>query len=210
MSYGVILIKILPTKRVVDFLDGNIFLNTDDFFTKIDSSDAMRFDLAEGADESRQVKEISIADKSGNYVPIGGLINPVIHRNRNKEPINILCMYAYNNKLEDLFDISNLSFGDAAIIITDLIEFIHRLKIATELVGKTLNHGPITYVNKKTHDGVMGPFRKYDCYKKQNEFRFVLSGGDGNPTILKIGDIRDITMIAPSSKIALIPKSIIS
>lgn len=208
MSYGVILIKLLPAKFVKDFLDGNIYLNTDDFFTKVDSSDKVRFDLAEGADHSRQVKEIAIADKNGNYIPIGGLINPLIYRSTNKEPINILCMYAYNDKSDDFFDVSNLSFGDGAIIITDLKEFIRRLKNAAKLLSKTLNHGPVTYVNRKTHDGVMGPFRKFDCYKRQNEFRFILSGGDGDPTILKIGDIRDITMTSPSSKINLIPKGV--
>ena len=208
MSYSVILIKLLPAKFVKDFLDGNIYLNTDDFFTKVDSSDKVRFDLAEGADHSRQVKEIAIADKNGNYIPIGGLINPVIYRSANKEPINILCMYAYNDKSDDIFDVSNLSFGDEAIIITDLKEFIRRLKNAAKFLGKNLNYGPVTYVNRKTHDGVMGPFRKFDCYKKQNEFRFVLSGGDGDPTILKIGDIRDITMTSPSSKINLIPKGV--
>jgi hypothetical protein len=208
MSYGIILIKILPAKFVKDFLNGNIYLNTDDFFTKVDSSDKVRFDLAEGADQSRQVKEIAIADKSGDYIPIEGLINPVIYRSANKDPINILCMYAYNNKPDDFFDVSNLSFGDEAIIITDLKEFIRRLKNAAKSLSKTLNHGPVTYVNKKTHDGVMGPFRKFDCYERQNEFRFVLSGGDGDSTYLQIGDIRDITMMSTSSKIHLIPKGV--
>lgn len=47
MSYSVILAKILPQKYVSDFLDGNLHMNTDDFFTEIESSDVLRSDIYE-------------------------------------------------------------------------------------------------------------------------------------------------------------------
>ena len=208
MSYGIILIKILPVKYASEFLDGNIYFNTDEFFTKIDSNDLVRSDVHEGIDESRQVQSIAIANDLGEYIPIGGIINPVTFRYGNKDKINILCMYGYNNKVNTSFDTVNLSFGDTSIIITDAKAFISRLQVAANKLGKTLNHGPIEYVDKEKYDGAMGPFKKFNSHKEQNEFRFVLSKSDGEPIKLNIGDIRDITMVSKTSEIKYIPKNL--
>lgn len=210
MDYSVILLKILPNKYANDFLDGKLCFNTDEFFTGIDDQDKVRFDRFEDADESWQIKEMSIQDKSGEYIPIGGIINPVIYRypKGTKDKVNILCLYAYNNIIDDSFDERNLSFGCTAIIITDISAFIKRIKSAARLLQKTVNHAPIDYVNKKTYNGKVGPFVKFENFSYQNEFRFTLSNGNGEREFLDIGNIRDITMTIPSSEISKIPKNL--
>lgn len=205
MSCKIILIKILPECYVNDFLDGNIYMNSNEFFTSIDSGDNVRFDQFEGADQCWQVKEISIANTEGQLIPIGGIKNPATYRHSNKDKLNILCMYAYSNQLDDYFDKLNLEFGSRAIIIKNANEFIKRMKAAANLTRKKLYHGPITYV-KNTYHGHMGPFKKFDIFKYQNEFRFALTKGIDVPYIHKIGDIRDITIVCSSQNIPQIPK----
>jgi|TARA_R110000764_G_scaffold3263_3_gene13713 hypothetical protein len=207
MSYGIILIKILEKKYVDDFLDGNLYLNTDKYFTKIDQVDVARHDLYEGADEAWQIKTFSIQNNIGEYVPIGGLQSLIIYRysEQKKSNLNLLCMYGYSDRVVDQFDERNLEFGCTAIIIKDINEFIHRIKLAANKKGKKVSQGPIEYVNCGYH-GKLGPFKKFDKFSYQNEFRFVLEYGNGEPDRLSIGCIRDIVIVRPSSKIALIPK----
>lgn len=201
MPNRIALVKILPRCRVGDFLDGNLYLNTNTYYGEVDRSDVVRFDPHDGIDESRQAKEIAIADESGNWIPIGGLINPVTFRSEQSSSVNMLCMYAMNDLANERFDERNLNFGDAAVYISNLLEFIRRIKAAAVESGKDVQHGLIRYVKKEEHDGPMGPFRKFSEHSYQNEFRFVFTGGDGNACRLPVGDLRDITILEPSAEI---------
>lgn len=207
MTHGIILIKILEECWVKDFLDGNIYMNTNVHFTEIESSDTVRHDVHEGISAALQVKELSIANAQGEWVPIGGILNPVIQRKPNQEKINILCLYTLSNFGNEVFDERNLNFGSAAIIVKDPKEFIFRMSQAAKLNDKKLYQGPITYVPKESYHGEMGPFKKFENFLFQQEFRFVLTNGTGRPCTLKIGDIRDITLVCPSRDIARIPKN---
>lgn len=207
MSYRIILIKILPDQFLDDFLDGSIYLNTYDFFKNLDGSDQVRSDPYEGVDECWQIESLHIADKEGNWVPIGGIKSPATYRAPNKVKSNILCLYSYTDRKDDHFDERNLGFGNVAVIIKDLKEFIHRMKISATAEGKEIYQGPITYVDKNTYHGTMGPFKKFSSLNYQNEFRFWLTGGNGEACRLNIGCIRDIVMVAPSNTISHIPKT---
>lgn len=207
MSYKILLAKILPSQRVEDFLDGNLYMNTDAYFSIMDVADSVRADTDEGADKAWQIKEIAIADKNGKWVPIGGVESPVIYRYGNKEGINILCMYTLTDLEDFCFDERNLSFGDIAILIKDAKEFVNRFKSAAESAGKRLLHGPVKYMNKGKHHGLMGPFKKFDTYSYQSEFRFVLFGGGEEAIKFPIGDIRDISLVCPSSELSKLANS---
>lgn len=209
MSYGVILAKILPQKYVADFLDGNLYMNTDAYFVTVESSDALRSDTHEGVDEAWQFKEISIRDSSGNWTPIGGAQSPLMYRYGEKESRNILCMYMFTDKPDFHFDERNIAFGYAAVIITDLKEFVRRYKAAAQDAGKRLLHGPVEYVDKRHYHGQMGPFRKFSEYQYQSEFRFVMFGENGEPpkpVKFSVGDIRDIAMVFSSNQLPELPK----
>lgn len=201
-------IKILPSERRDDFLDGNLFMNTDKFFSNFDTKDIVRSDTDEDVDESLQVKEFLIQDKNtGQFVPIGGVINPVLHRYGNKDSINIFCVLALLDRSDFIFDEKNLEFGDVAIVIRDAIEFTRRIHDASGKIGRNVIQEPVTYVDKKSYHGQMGPFRKFDSFKYQSEFRYVLTSGRGMPLTLSIGDIRDICYAIPSIDIPkLLPK----
>lgn len=201
MSYKILLSKILDEIYVDDFLNGNLYLNTDNYFAEIDGSDALRSDINEGADAARQIKEISIQNDSGDMVPIGGVQNPLIYRYGSKEAINVLCMFMFTDQSHFSFDERNLNFGNTAILIKDAKEFVKRFKSAAYSAKRKLSHGPVEYVHRASYDGVMGPFKKFSEYSYQNEFRFVLHGGDLKPVIFPIGSIRDICTVCDSSEL---------
>ncbi len=211
MSYGVILAKILPQKFLNDFLDGNLHMNSDDYFTRVDADGFLRSDRDEGADKAVQFKEISILDGSGSWVPIGGAKSPLIHRYEDKQHRNILCMYMFTDKTSFKFDKRNIEFGSVAVVITDLKEFVKRIETASKAKGGIFLQAPVEYVNKQEYHGQMGPFRKFSEYEHQSEFRFVLFS-DSNELCeeikLPIGDIRDISMVCPSDKLIDLPSNV--
>jgi hypothetical protein len=198
----ILLVKLLPSTRECDFLDGKLYFNAAKYFSKMDDSDSVRFDADEALTASLQVQELAIADETGKWIPIGGLNGPVTHRDASFDTLNVLCVYGLTQRSNDVFHEKNLMFGDRAILISNLPEFLRRMHVAATAGGKKLGHGPIDYVDRNSYHGHMGPFRKFADYSYQNEFRFVIDGGDGNACRLEIGDIRDITTCVESAKLS--------
>jgi hypothetical protein len=195
-------IKILPGERADKSLDGEIYFNTDKYFFVLDSKDKVRSDPDEDIDESWQVKEISIKDKeSGEYIPIGGIINPVKYRYENRQQFNIFCVYILLDSKDFKIDDRILQFGDTAIVIRDAIEFTKRLHKAANEIGLSVRQHPIEYVEKAKHHGVMGPFRKYKTFRYQSEFRYLIGPGNGEPIKLQVGDLRGLCFSIPSTEI---------
>ncbi|MEK8046440.1 hypothetical protein [Ideonella margarita] len=200
MPYSVILIKLLPREFEDDFLDGNLYLNTNVYFGAMDRTDAVRFDPHEGIDESLHVSKVEVQSNEGTWltIPIAG---PISTRSRTSNGLNVLCMFTVTNKPGDFFDDRNMAFGDRAVVVDNLIEFIARIKKAAVAVGRPVSHRPIEYVDRDLHSGPMGPFRKFSTHGYQNEFRFVLASGNGEPYRLQIGCIRDIAHSIPAAQV---------
>ncbi|ETI57856.1 hypothetical protein [Marinomonas profundimaris] len=195
-------IKLMDENRVESFLNGNIFFNTDKKFTQMDTTDIVRFDPDESLDESRQIKEISIQDKeTREYIPIGGVTSPIKFRYANKGALNIFCVYVHLEKNNSHFDEKNLNFGNSAVVIRDPIEFTKRIHYAANKFSLNIEQSPVEYVDQKKYHGVMGPFRKYDSFKYQNEFRYLLQPGQNEAITLPVGDLRDICFVIPSKDI---------
>lgn len=147
---------------------------------------------------------MAIQDEQGNWVPIGGIINPVTFRNDIFSGLNILCLYAMTDREGDCFDKRNINFGDSAILITNLPEFVSRVRTAAGNQSWGVAHAAVEYVKRDTHDGQMGPFRKFEEFSYQNEFRFVLETGMNKPCRLLVGSLRDITRVVKSREIPFI------
>lgn len=202
MSYRVALVKLLPEKFVEDFLNGNLYLNTCAYFSQLDQSDVVRSDPHDGAMHAKQVLEFAIQDSAGNWIPICGVQNPITFRSDKTSNLNILCFYTLTDRPEDGFDQRNLDFGNVAIFISNLPEFIQRVRRSAAVSNWTVAHGPVEYIERKTHDGPMGPLRKFQDYSYQREFRFVFITNKRAPARLEVGNLRDITYVASSSKVA--------
>ncbi len=191
MLHRVILVKLLPEKYEADFLDGYIYFNTNAYFGIIDHKDEVRFDPDDGIDESRQVSKVEIQDHTGNWLPLQ-VIGPITTRSEVSAKQNVLCLFTITDRAGDSFNEQNLAFGERAVVIDNLQEFICRVKRATEQVSKKLSLGPIEYVEYATYDGPMGPFRKFTTHRYKNEFRLVLSNGTRDACRLSVGNLRDI------------------
>ncbi len=201
MSYSVILAKILPRNYMDDFLDGNLYLNNLSYFSSLDSSDQVRCDSHEGLTDCLQVKSISIQNAEGDWVPIGEIQNPVVFEGDYSENLNVLCLYSITDRQGDFFDERNVQFGEVTVLIKDLLEFISRIRTAAKVKGWEIGHSPIEYVSRNTYNGRMGPFRKFDEFSYQNEFRFSLKTDVKSPCVLSVGDLRDIVCVIETKQI---------
>jgi hypothetical protein len=204
MSYSVVLVKLLGEEHVENFLDGNLYLNTATYFSQLDQSDTVRADPNDCVSEARKVLEVAIQDDKENWVPIGGVQSPIIFRSDELRDLNILCLYTLTDRQYDSFDDRNLEFGSVAIFISDLPEFVRRLREAATLSDWTIEQGPIHYVERMDHDGPMGPFVKFQEYLYQREFRFAFTTYKREPCRLNVGSLRDITFVRPSADVARI------
>ena len=204
MSYRIALVKLLPEKFAEDFLNGSLYLNTCAYFSQLDQSDIVRSDPHDGAMEARQVLEVAIQGPTGDWIPIGGVQNPITFRSDEISNLNILCFYTLTDRPENEFDDRNLEFGNVAVFISNLPEFIQRIRRAAAVSSWAVAQGPVEYVERKTHDGLMGPFRKFQDYSYQSEFRFVFTTGKRAPLRLEVGSLRDIVHVTSSSKVASI------
>ena len=90
-SFGVL--KFTPTRHVASFLRGDLHMKPLEYFANLEG-DAPRSDCTEGADFARQISELAIQNERGEFVPIGGIINPIVSRPREPSGVNIFCMYA--------------------------------------------------------------------------------------------------------------------
>lgn len=197
MTYRVILVKLLPERYETDFLEGNLYLNTAAYFASVDRTDAVRSDPHEGIVETHHVSKFEIQDPEGEWHPLP-VIGPISVRDEASTRLNVLCMFTVTDKPDDVFDARNLDFGERAVVIDNLVEFIARVKRAAEASGRKVDHAPIEYVDRATYSGRMGPFRKFSTHSYQNEFRFVFLNGTGQPGILSIGSIRDVAHSIPA------------
>lgn len=204
MSYSVILVKLLSEEYVESFLDGNLYLNTATYFSQLDQSDSVRADPNDCVSEARKVLEVAIQDDKENWVSIGGVQNPIIFRSDELRDLNILCLYTLTDRHVDTFDDRNLKFGSVAIFISNLPEFVRRVRKAAEVSKWPIQHGPIDYVDRTEIDGSMGPFRKFQDFSYQREFRFAFITNKREACYLNVGNLRDITFVRPSADVARI------
>lgn len=92
------------------------------------------------------------------------------------------------------------NLGEYGVIVTNVPEFIERVKAAVISNNYGLNAGLVEYYDPSSFNGsfseVESIFRKRDEYKHQKEYRFSFDTGvaGNDPLILNIGDISDITM----------------
>lgn len=197
----VMAVKMLKEERLESFLNGNVYMNSAAFFKTLESGDVVRADSHEGAHSAIQVKELSVQGENGEWIPIAGLVNPLVYFTEDSSNFNMFCMYMFTDQPNVPFDERNLGFGERFAMIVNLPEFLRRVRAAAEKLGRECVYAPVEYVTRETHNGYMGPFRKFDSFSYQHEYRIVLAAGDGKPTTLQIGDIRDITWCGPIIKL---------
>jgi hypothetical protein len=118
------------------------------------------------------------------------------------EKTNIFCMYALRPLIEGSFpvDKKNLRFGDHALILMNRDEFIQRLESSLKNKRIVGDAELVEYVNDE-HTEKLGPFRKFNRFSYQYEWRLVCYDGPGKKRSILIGSIRDISVILPADEV---------
>ena len=193
--------------HVADFLSGKIWFGLAKHYREKYENDPIgRHDKHELLVETRSVSHIEIE----GMPPLENFQGRIyIHATYNSE-IYLLCMTAIAVKDFDQSGILTLhskmnEFGDAAVLISDIGEFIRRLGAVVypdykygwhpDAVGKPF--GLVEYVDFEKFEGAVSPFHKHLDYSYQKEWRFLLmpenATGDGH--YVNIGDISDICQV---------------
>lgn len=118
------------------------------------------------------------------------------------EKINLFCMYALRPLTKTSFpmDAKNFRFGEHALVLINRDEFMLRIESAIKSQRIIAHAGLVDYVDD-SYKGELGPFRKLEKFAYQSEWRLVCLDGRGGPREIRIGSIRDISIILRSDEI---------
>ena len=118
------------------------------------------------------------------------------------EKINIFCMYALRSLIEGTFpvDEKNFQFGEHALVLLDPDEFLHRIETTLKSQKIRAEANLVEYVDDE-HTGPVGPFRKLKRFAYQSEWRLVRNDGPGELRKIRIGSIRDISVLIRSDEV---------
>lgn len=92
-------------------------------------------------------------------------------------------------------------FGDTFVMITNVLEFIGRVKKAASDQNIRIIYGPVEYLDVKQYLGKWAVFKKPSQYSYQNEFRFFIARNLSGPFCLNIGSIKDISFMSDSESL---------
>lgn len=117
------------------------------------------------------------------------------------EKINIFCMYALRPSAGTFpVDARNFQFGDYALVVTNVPQFLDRISSCLERQGVRGEADLVKYVDNK-HIGKVGPFRKLKFFAYQSEWRLVCYDGPGKARRVRIGGIKDISIVMRSKEV---------
>jgi len=181
--------------------EGLVYMNPLSYFRQLEDG-SPRSDPYEGIEYSKAAGGASFEVKDGEeYIKVLELTGAVTTRNNVEENPNLYCLHAkYKEDFGTVFELNNLGFDDWFVIFLNRAEFLGRLEKEILKLGYKIEHKPVEYVDKHTHDGTMGKFCKYSEHAEESEYRIVVSPGQGSPLIVKLGDISDIAMLMEANR----------
>jgi len=194
------------------FLDGLLYMNSIDYFVRQEESDSTgRGDCHESTCTWLQPDKIQI-EIFGIPIDSGDLAGPVSMQLDRHLGQNIFCMhasyiggnapseFATTNAFEQHLKIpqQNISLGQHSVVITNVREFLSRVKAAATEKNVSLRGRLVDYYDPTTFHGHFAdedaPFNKQMHFSHQREYRLLVSRreNDASPYSLNIGNLRDI------------------
>lgn len=199
-----ILFKFIQKKKhTKDFLNGKLYCNTFDYFSKLKSDDGMRNDKFEGHNLLLNSKtsdiEVILGEEKFLLNQENGFISLRTRLNKDKND-KMFCLYAFTIRQElsrKKFAVNSkmLAMGNYVAYIKDSNEFIKRVTNALDKrkVNYALNE--VEYIDTNTYSGKWDKFKKPIKYKHQKEYRIVYRSDSKEPEYLNVGDLSDIVEI---------------
>lgn len=186
------------------FENGTVYCNTLKFFR--DHENPAIGDKYEGTSRlvnTAQIKSFEITipgDQSTRPIKL----NPSsIHlREFYSDPIlNLYCLYTVDTDeviKKEIYRIDEeMTRFEAShlIIIHTPGVFIERMVKAIRTADRHAEYGFVDYYDKKTYSGDLNLFHKPNEFAYQKEFRFVIGNDVQQPLILKLGSLKDISIV---------------
>jgi len=176
---------------------GVIYMNHLSEFLKIDDN-ILRGDKCESLSEIKEIINIEISYQGKK---VGYAKNGKLSLWNNELSGNIYSMYTLFtiDKLEEIrINKKCKEFGDAFVIITNVEEFLSRVKNEANEQGLDIIYGTVDYVNTNEYVGNWSVFKKPMEYSYQNEFRFFIKQNSSGSLCLTLGSIEDISLMLNS------------
>lgn len=197
------LIKI-SEDRFIDLLqtEGHLYLNTINYFRSIEDS-GLKGDKNEGKASLKQITNIQIQLEGKT---IAQASKGQLYFDHPENQGNIYCMYGiktnsidFSKKSFQKIQLENKTknFGQSALLIFDLKEFMNRLKNELQNKRTEFTFSPVSYYHNDTYNGKLSPFHKSHKYEYQNEVRLWIPNKGDRPIEIFIGDISDISYKIP-------------
>lgn len=142
-------------------------------------------------------------------ITLEGFVGPIRAAHDVNALRHVFCLVAVTSRRlealtegEPIVPVGNIALGKWAVVITNVSEFIERVKAATARANLSLKAGSVGYVDPKTYSGEMGAFMKFDSYAHQCEWRIVLPPTGDEVYWLDLGsDLKDISVLAPAAEV---------
>ena len=191
------LCKIGKREHMVSLQDGFVYLKTLKWFWETED-DGLRGDKLDCVDRMANGVHMGMRDASGKVVPVKVTSWTLQERTAEPERINLFCMYAIHRDPNSAsIDMRVMEFGDTALIITNLGEFLNRIKRAA-LETDRLSHADLVNYVPTDYIGDVGLFTKTEPFKYQSEWRLAIQDGPGEPMTLNIGSLAGISQLIRS------------
>jgi len=179
--------------------EGLLYLNNLQYFWEIEDQ-GLRGDPFDCVAEVKRGPKVTIPVQNGKELVLEGEWVIRFHPPE-PEKINIYCMYALRPFSGTCaVDERNYRFGSFALILLNRPEFMRRIETTVKDQKIPCNANLVEYVDN-SHIGKVGPFRKLKKFEYQSEWRLVCYNGPGGPRKIRIGNIRDISIILRSDQI---------
>ncbi len=180
--------------------EGLLYLNNLPYFWEIEDEE-LRGDPFDCAIQVIRGPKVTMVMPDGNEMTMCTDYTAKI-RPSEPEKINIFCMYALRPLVEGAFpvDKKNFRFGEHALILLNRDEFIQRAESSLKSQKIIGDADLVEYVND-AYNEQLGPFKKFNRFCYQYEWRLVCYDCPGGPRSIRIGSIRDISVILPIKEV---------
>jgi len=179
--------------------EGLLYLNNLPYFWNIEDEE-LRGDPFDSVTEIQRGPKVVIPLQNGKEVTMEGEWIMRMHPSE-PEKINIFCMYALC-PFSGTFPVDerNFRFGSFALVMINRPEFMRRAELALKSQKIKFKADLVNYVDN-SHIGKVGQFKKLRKFAYQSEWRLVCYDGPRGPRKIRIGSIKDISVILHSEQI---------
>lgn len=179
--------------------EGLLYMNNLPYFWWIEDEE-LRGDCFDCAAEVARGPKVVMRQPDGKDLVITGMWVLRFHPPA-PERTNIFSMFALRSAIGNSpINERNFRFGEHALVMLNPQAFMTRVE--THLKAEKIEaRGDLVEYVDDDHTGKLGPFKKLRKFSYQSEWRLVCPDGPGGPRMIRIGSIRDISVLVRCTEI---------